>query len=345
MAAKSVQMSDDNGVTWYTLPGSQGSFSVDGDSLDDTVFGQTYKSNFPGILSWKVEANAIYKGIAGYSATIKQTGTTTAMTTEACTLVSGKTYRITNTAKRVIDPAVTPTVFDNAVNRTTEVLEIDYLMGTVTFKNTYTVTGAVTITGSYFPMVTLGKAKTWDLKQTAELIDNSDLATAQANGGYNVYTPGLRTVTLDLKSFYAVTSGLRAAITGRTTVLIEINPDGAGKSIARGFFKATSESQSGDVGALEEESTTFVLNVPSSSYVPFNWYQDATSTLHTSLQRSLTSWLNQTVIDVQYLYDGTNGVKGDAVVTDISLSGGLNAMNTFSVGFQGSGVITAVGTG
>lgn len=345
MGAKTVQVSDDNGTNWYTLPGSQGSFSVDGDSLDDTVFGQTFKSQFPGIINWKVEANAIYKGIAGYSATIKKVGITTTMTTEACTLVSGKTYRITNTAKRIIDPAVAPTVFDNAVNRNSEVLSIDYLMGTVTFKNTYTVTGAVTITGSYYPTATLGKAKSWDLKQTAELIDQTDLATAAANSGISVYTPGLRTVTLDLKGFYDITSGLRAALTGRTTLIIEINPDGSGKSLCRGFFKATSESQSGDVGALEEESTSFVLNVPSSSYTPFNWYQDATTTLDTSLQKVITSWLNQTVIDVRYLYDGTNGITGDCVVTDISLSGGLNAMNTFTVNMQGSGTITAVGTG
>lgn len=345
MATKTVQVSDDSGSNWYTLPGNSGSFSVDGDVLDDTIFGQDYKSQFTGILNWKVEANALYKGIAGYLATIKQAGTSTAMTGEATTLVSGKTYRITAPAKRVIDTAITVVVKDGATDKTSEVLSIDYLMGTVTFKSTYTVVGAVTITGNYLPMVTLGKSKSWDLKQTAETKDTTDFATAQANGGFSTYAAGLKTITLDLKGFYDVTSGFRDALTDRDTLLIEINPDGAGNSLCRGFFRATSEGQSGDVGALEEESVSFALSVPSSDYVPFNWFHDSDTTLHTSVQKLITAWLANTTVDVRYLYDGTNGVTGDAVVTDVSFSGGLNAMNTFSVTFTGTGVVTDVGTG
>jgi hypothetical protein len=128
-------------------------------------------------------------------------------------------------------------------------------------------------------------------------------------------------------------------------VIIEVNPDGAGKSFARGFFQITSESQMGAVGALEEEKLSSVLQVPSSDYIPFGWYHASDTTLNTAVIKCLNAWLAQTPIMVQYLYDGTNGVKGNSIITDLSLAGGLTAMNDFTVKVQGSDSQTTVGTG
>lgn len=78
--AKVVQVSDDNGSTWYTLPGNGGEFSKESSSIDDTVFGQDYKSSEVGLIGWTVSAQAFYKGFAGYSADIKKAGSNTAFT-------------------------------------------------------------------------------------------------------------------------------------------------------------------------------------------------------------------------------------------------------------------------
>lgn len=344
--AKVVQVSDDDGATWLTLPGGSGSYNHEGSQIEDTIFGQLYQSNEPGLISWGVEANAIYKGFAGYKCTLKQkSGASIVMTTEAMTLVSGKTYKITNAAKNVWDRLAAFIVYDNGVDHTADVESFDFLFGQITFKSSYTVTGPVTVTGKYFTTAAFGNAMTFNLTQTAEAIETTDFATAQGNSGHRTYIPGLKTVSLDMTGFYDVDAGLRAALVARSELLIEINPDGAGKSVMRGFFKVSGDSQSGDVGALEEESVTMVLNVPSSDYAPISWKHASDTTLHESVRIILDSWQNGTIIDVQYLYDGTNGGKGDAIVTDVSLSGGLDVMNEFQANFQGTGGKVTVGTG
>jgi predicted secreted protein len=101
------------------------------------------------------------------------------------------------------------------------------------------------------------------------------------------------------------------------------------------------------VGALELETVTMELSVPAVQLMqwPFNWYFHS-SDLSTSVQKVLTAFMNESSLYVKYLPD--NGVtpnagnKGACVVTDCSLSGGIDAMNTFSVSLQGTGAATAV---
>lgn len=341
---KIVAVSTDD-ITYYTLPGSSGELQNEAGSIDDTVFGQNYQSNEIGLISWTSNATGYYKGFAGYMAKIKQAGTSTVMTTEPMTLVAGKTYKVTADAKNLWNPAVTLNVFDNGVNKNADVESINYLTGRVTFKAAYNPTGPITVTGAYYPTVTLGKAQSYSLTQTAETIDSTDFGTAQANGGFRTFLAGLQTVSLELTGFYNVTAGLRDALQARTLLIIEIDPSGTGKSICRGFFKLASEGQSGDVGALEEETATFNLQVPSSLYAPFAWLHAADTTLSLAIRTCLDAWLAGTSIFVKYQYDGINGTKGSAVVTECSLSGGLDDMNEFTFSFQGSGATTPVGTG
>jgi len=344
MAAKKIDVSIDNGVTWFTLPGGSGELTQEAGQLPDTVFGQTYESNESGLINWGISADAVYKGFAGYVADIKKPGTSTIFTTEAHTLVSGKRYRINDVTKRIWDRTATTNVFDGGVDKNAEVLAINYLFGEVVFKTTYTVTGAVTVTGKYFPTTVLGKAQGYTLTQTANPINDTVFETAQANGGYLTHSPGLRTVSLDLDGVYALTSGMAALLAARTELIIEIDPTGTGKSIAKGFFKLVTDNQSGDVGALEEEALSFVLSVPDPATnveMPFGWFHDPTTTLSTAVKNSLDSWVAETKVDVRYMPDGVTGNKGDAVVTEITLSASLDEVNRFAVSFQGDGALTA----
>ena len=52
ISAKRVRLSDDSGSNWYTLPGSTGEFTNEGQVIDDTVFGQLYQSGFPGLINY-----------------------------------------------------------------------------------------------------------------------------------------------------------------------------------------------------------------------------------------------------------------------------------------------------
>lgn len=342
--AKRVRISDDNGANWYTLPGNTAEFSNEAGDLDDTVFGQNFGSTQTGLIGWTISANGLWKGFAGYVAKILKSGASTTFATLPFTLVSGKTYKINDTTKNVWDRTATFTVFDNAVDHTADVESIDYLFGRVTFKSAYTVTGPVTVTGKYLPTSSVGCANAFTLTQTANAVDNTCMDTAQSNAGHRTYEYGLKTVSLDLDGVYKVANGFRTLLENRTELIIEIDPSGTGKSVARGFFKAMSAGQSGDVGDLEQETVTFNLSVPDIDTLPypFHWIHDVTSTLNTALVKALNAWEASALIDIQYLYDGTNGVAGDAVITDLTLAGGLEAMNEFTVNVNGSGALTAV---
>lgn len=341
--AKRVQISSDD-TTYYTLPGNSGEFRNEAGELDDTIFGQDYKSSEAGLISWTVQANAVYKGFAGYQVDIKKSGSATGFTTEACTLVSGKTYKITDTTKNVWDRTASFTIFDGGVDKTAFVESIDYLMGRVTFLSSYTVTGAVTVTGSSLAMTVLASYRNFTLTQTLDPIDNTDIPTAQANSGHRTFSAGLKTVSMEVSGVYASSNAYRTALVARTEVIIEINPNGSGDSIARGFFKYVGTGQSGNVGALEEETVSFRLQVPTTSllYRPFSWVYGASTTLSTAVQKALDAFLAGSSVYVKYLADGSTGAKGAAVITDVTLSGGLDGMNEFSVNFQGSGALTTI---
>jgi predicted secreted protein len=343
MAAKTIKISDDGGANYYALPGNQGDFKDEAGVLDDTIFGQNFKSAQTNLTKWSVSANALYKGYAGYQVDVKKSGTGTTMTAEAMSLVSGKTYKTTNPVKNVWDRTGTFTVYDGGVDKTAFVLNIDFLFGQVTFLSSYTPTGAITVDGKYLPMTVLAKYRSFSLSMTEDAIDNTDIPSAQGNGGLRTYIYGLKTVTMELKGVYAVSNGYRAALVAGTELILEIDPSGTGKSIARGFFKPSNRSQSGNLGELEEETVSYNLTVPDNALMktPFSW-QHNTSDLSLAVQKLISAYLNETTIKVQYLSDGTTGLSGDCVVTDMSLAGGLEAMNEFSVNLQGTGAVASV---
>ena len=351
MGAKIISVSADD-VTYYTLPGSSGELGRQAGSLEDTIFGQTFKSQQPGVVGWSVTADAIFKGYPGYVCAIKKKGSSTAMTTEACTLVSGKTYQINATTKRVINRAVTMNVFDNGVNQNANVLNVDYLTGKVTFKSTYTVIGPVTITGAYFPMVSLGAYNSFTLTQTAAALKDSNIPELQTNGGVDTYRPGgLREVSVQLPSIFAAADAWDVALNTRDEYVIELNPDGTGAHVARGFFKMFDDKQSGNVGAIEEEQIQFNLYVPVAVAgvgagfdvaSPFNWTHAVGDPMPAAVKTLLTAWENETRVWVKYLHDGVAGWKGESVITNLTMTGGIESVSKFAVTLQGDGAQVAV---
>lgn len=340
--AKKIQVSDDSGVNWYTLPGSEGELTREAGQIEDTIFGQTFTSNDRGLITWSVTANAVYKGYVGYKASLKKQGSSTAFTGEAATLVSGKRYKIADATKNMWNRAVAISVFDGVTNVTAQVEAINYLFGEIVFKASYTVLDAITITGAYFPLTSLAKANSYTLTQTAAEIPTGYFDLVQSNGGYMTHDPGLRVVGLELTGIFDAAAAVSAALLTGTELIVEINPDGAGKSRARGFFRATNAGQSGDVGALEEETFSLSLNVPEGVEFPFAWAHTVDTPIPTAVRKLLNAWSNETKLDVRYLSDGITGQEGTAIVTDVSLEGSMDAMNVFSVTLLGDGVLTVV---
>ncbi len=355
MAAKKIQISTDGGTIYADLPGSEGSFEIDAEAIDDTILGNTYQSNEVGLVGWKVSSNGIFKGFAGYLAEIYEPGTPTGMTDEATTLVSGKTYQIDDITKRVLDRTVAIIIDDTAAPvGAADIESIDYLFGRVTFTAGYSPSGAITFdTASYLPLVQLAKANTYNLNMTADAIDESDFITAQGNSGSRVFRPGLRSVSLELGGFFDDAGSFKDVITARTELIISLDVVGDGSTEARGFFKLATTSQGGAVGALEDETLNFNLQVPVEETnpaveLPFQW-QFTVTTLQQAIQDLLTSFLTElNTYDLNYLPTGAtgasplDGITGKFMVADISLSGGLSSMNVFTAELQGTDEFTVV---
>lgn len=350
MAAKEIQVSSDGGSTWFTLPGSTGEFSPEGEALTDTIFGQTFQSQFTGLIGWTVSANSIFKGFAGYQAKLLKTGSGTATTAEAFSQESGQIYKIDDSTKEIWDRNATITVFDDAADVTDQVEWFDYLFGRLKFLDSYTVTGVITADLTWFGTTVLGKGNAYTLTQTAAAIDNTTFEIAQGNSGTNTFEPGLRTVELELEGIFDAATNAKADLQARNELIVEIDPAGDGLSNARGFMRITSSPQSGDVGALEEQTISLAVSVPDDDLMlsPFRWEHDAATTLNQATQIILDSWQDQTEIDVRYLPSGTpgqsplDGITGKVIMTDVSLSGGLSDMNIFSAEMQGTGQWTEV---
>lgn len=342
MAAKLVRIADSLVGTYAAVPGPGAELSIESAALNDTVLGQSFNSEFPGLQSWSVSTNGYYKGLAGYVADIKRAGTPTVVTGEAFTLVSGKTYQINNTAKRVWDRTATITVSDGVTDVTDEVETYDYLFGKVTFLSSYTILSSITADLTYLPLAAFGKGQSFTLTQTADALDQTTYINAQANGGYMVNAPGLRTVTLDIDGIYDVSEDNIGDLQDRGEYVIEVNPDGGNLSLCRGFFYLMSVNESGDVGANEVESLSFALSSPSADFTPFAWQHSVSTTLPAAIKTALDAWEDESLIAVQYLPNGIGGAggrEGEAVVTDITLTSAVDGLNEFTINLQGSGLL------
>lgn len=359
MAAKRIRVSDDAGASWHTLPGNTGEIRSEGNELTDTIFGQSFSSAEVGLISGQISAQAFYKGFAGYHCDLRSmSGSSTTFTGEATSTAGEATdvYRIADATKNCWDHTAAVVVLDGVTDVTDEVEWIDFLFGKFKFQGSFTPAGTITVTGKYFTQATVAKGRSFNLTQTMEPIDITDFATAQSNGGRQVYDPGLKTVALEIGNVYAVSNGWRAALEARSLVLIEIAPVGNGgnESRCRGIFKPIRHAHSGDVGNLEEETVNFSLQVIQESavptvgfdddlyYTPFRWSHPSATGLAAAVQKSLTAWESELDISVQYLPDGSTGVSGTCVVSEISLTGGLEAMNEFSITYMISGALATV---
>ena len=332
MTAKTVQVSSD-GITYYTLPGNTADFSAETNQLDDSIFGTVFSSTQPGLINWTVSANAMYRGFAGYVASVLRNGTSTEFETQAMT-GSGDTWQITDTNMRIWDRSATFTTSVGTIE------SINYLTGTITFTDTVV---TPTVTGRYFPTASLGCSNSFNLTQTSDTTDTTCFETASVNGGFATSRATLKTVELELSGFYRASNEFYDLLQGRGELVVEVNPDGNMMSYARGFFKPVTDSQTGDVGGDETETISFRLSTPS-DILPFTWVHAGASTIPAAVKTLLTAWANSEEVYVRYLPEGVGneGRQGTAIVTDISLSQSVDGMAEFSVSLNGTGPAVAI---
>jgi hypothetical protein len=200
-------------------------------------------------------------GKPAYLALIKKSGTPTAMVGEAMSLVSGKTYQITNSAKRVLSRTVSVIVLDDGDPvDLADIVSVDLFRGRVTFDAGYAIIGAITISATYIPMAELTGAYSYELQIGGDVMDDTDFERSRNDGPFRTKIYGLIDVTVSLGRHSELDYLFQDAKMEREVVLIQINPGGIADSGYIGWFVVESVGQSGDVGALEDESISFNLD-------------------------------------------------------------------------------------
>lgn len=344
--AKLVQVADLSETAWYTAPGDSADLEESKDSEEDTIFGQAWTSQQPTLNSWTLSTNARYRGFAGYKSAVRRSGTPTAFTGVPLSQEDGQTYIVDSISDTPWDWNSDIVIEDNATTvDDADIVEIDPLFGRVVFADDYTVTGPVTASGDRFPLSTFGKANTFDLTQNADTTETTSFEEAATNGGWMTMRPTLRSAELSLTAFYREDTDFTTPLRDNEQFVIELDPAGNGESLARGIFRVSSESNSGDVGGDEETSVDFVLSVPN-GFRPFSWYHESTTNIPDALKLLLDSWTQGDNVKARYLPLGQDneGRKGEGVITDISMSSDVNGLVEFDVSLEGSGKLDKINT-
>lgn len=192
---------------------------------------------------------------AGRLALVKLSGTPTAFTGEATTvLTTDKVYQISDATKQVWDPTATITVKDGGtpVNTGTDPYTINRLTGTVSFTNTAART--ITIDGTYLPMTTIAKTKEV-LYMTGR--ENLDDTTFDSNGWEeSIQGRGVASATLGRNWEYVSGLVLQTAIVNGSLIALEIYDNRNGTPVLM-WARATKQAQTAAVKSIVSEALDF----------------------------------------------------------------------------------------
>ena len=182
----------------------------------------------------------------------------TAFAAAASTLVSGTTYQINAAAKRIIDPATALTVLDAAVADAAS--GADFLFGKATLSEAPG--GAVTMTGSYLPLLNVALVKSFALKVSATVHEISSInggaaktrLTGLQDASLALETTAQRYDDLDSGGGVLTIDGAAVALYG-TAMLVTILPY-TGANYFKGWFMLEALESKGPVDGLLSLSMT-----------------------------------------------------------------------------------------
>lgn len=205
------------------------------------------------------------------------TGTPTSMTTEACTLSGGNTVaQVTNTAKRILDPAEAVLLYDNGVLQAASTYTLNHCWGKAT-KASGSWTGPVTMSGKYLPQLELDETFRADIAVTRDVLES----TVFKNGKHKTKELGLMTaiLALDMRSMAGKdfdtgggTMKLETWLTDEEVRVLEVTfPDTTLAFRMMGLLGSLKASAA--VGALHQVTATYDATAPAGTSIPkpFAW--------------------------------------------------------------------------
>lgn len=325
---------------WYEVPAQSSGFTIESNTVDDSIFGTFFQSNQSTLLDWETEASGIYKSVPGYKASLRKAGSSTPFAEEPTTLVNGW-YEIDNKLRGIWDRTQPINVRDGSGDVNYHLDTIDYLFGRVKFKDSYSPSGDVTVTGRYISTVEICGARSYTLTQSADTENVTTFCTAKEDDGFSDYKAQRLTVSLNVEGFYNPNGQFNDDIAGREEYLLELVMSDSGKSLARGYFGITGVTLSSDVGNVEIRSVNYELVVPEGITRPFSWYHAEDTEMSKALRVIVDAWLNREEMRIRYALNTGFYYFGQVVVVDSSLENSVDDITRFSFNFQGSGKLNS----
>ena len=201
----------------------------------------------------------------GKNVRIRKSGSALSTTGEAFTLVTGKTYKVTDRDKIRFDTSSTITVYDNAVEVDSSNYSIQQLTGQVIFISTYTVTGPITADYSYFPSTIIGFARTADITVLVDLENSTTFKTAKDDidaGGVasSRKEPLIVTASGSIGGFYDTSENFGQDLSNGTEVIMEFQPD---YSVATNIIYVKTYLETDNISFNVEELNKYEVNFQS----------------------------------------------------------------------------------
>ena len=121
------------------------------------------------------------------------------------------------------------------------------------------------VSGFYFPKSHIGGARSVNFSFDAELLEDTDFASTDENGGFKTYTYGLITGNISIERIDDFSNMFKNALTSRSELLIDVEPDPAASF--RGYFLPVDTGGTSSVESLQMENLQFNLNSARDNYV------------------------------------------------------------------------------
>ncbi len=180
------------------------------------------------------------QGNPGYNAAVYATGTSTLMTLEPCSVVSGDLYEVTDSARRILDAFPVPIVNDSGGVVPAAEYTIGYNFGTINFN--VSPTPPVTITANFLPRHLLDFIQATELSMSWEERDSTVLGNSGEDQTLTIMRVALSLDTLDAMDDDIDDGGgtltLSDIFEGVDHVIIEFQPRGPTEDVYRARTQA-----------------------------------------------------------------------------------------------------------
>lgn len=193
---------------------------------------------------------------ATYGTLIYSTGDPVVINGEDCVHLGGGRYQIEEESRRLLDPRTSVAAYDTVNDSEIVITSIDYFNGIVTLANE--ALEDVQLDCAYVTKQLVGASKSYSYEITGDVFDETTFASAQASGGYRSRSLGLHDISLSIDNWDDLAQKFKKHKRAKEMLYMEVRP-GGGNLALKGWFIVETDAASGDVGALEEESISFML--------------------------------------------------------------------------------------